>query len=52
MILVYGNENDGLPIDYINPHPQKLLDEENVTLWIKILMPHQVHNAKLQGTVM
>lgn len=52
IILVYKNENDGSPIDYYNTHPVIHTDKGNVTLWIKILMPYQVYNAKLQGTVM
>ncbi|MCW4030624.1 MAG: hypothetical protein NWE92_13385 [Candidatus Bathyarchaeota archaeon] len=54
IISILDNENAGVPIDYIQHtmHPTIYSDTENVTLWIKVRLPYQVHNSKLQGDLM
>jgi hypothetical protein len=54
LIYIREQEDSGVPIDYAQHtnHPMIYSDTRNVTLWIKIRMPYQVYNAKLQGDVM
>jgi hypothetical protein len=54
LIYILENESYGVSIDYFQHtnHPIIYSDTGNVTLWVKIRMPYQVYNAKLQGTVM
>ncbi len=54
LIYILEHENSGVSIDYAQHtnHPIVYSDTGNVTLWVKILMPYQVYNAKLQNTVM